>query len=49
MKLPYPITPARVHHNEGIRGQHVLLAITILPTIAFIAYVAARLMFSIPN
>ena len=49
--MPYPIHPPRTRrtYNDGVRSQHVLFAITILPIIAFVAYVAARLAFSIPN
>jgi len=61
MKLPYPVTPARRDIPNGyevdfaerdiipIRFDHALAAVLILPVVAFIAFVIARLVFSIPS
>lgn len=53
MKLPYPIQPARITYENRdmipIRLTHVFAALAILPVVGFVAYVAARLIFSIPS
>jgi len=48
MKMPYPIRPARRYHDHGFHPQHVLFAVTIIPLAAAVAYVVARILFSIP-
>ena len=51
MKLPYPIQPARVSYEHRdlipIRGAHALVAAAMIPVVGFVAYVVARLLFSI--
>ena len=47
MKIPYPITPARRRYRDGIHPQHALFAVTFLPFVAAVAYVVARIFFSI--
>jgi hypothetical protein len=51
--MPLPIQPARIAYEDRdlipIRFGHALAAAVILPVVGFIAYVAARLLFSIPS
>ena len=53
MKLPIPITPARINHADRdlipLRPHHVLLVVTLVPLVAAVAFVIARLVFSIPS
>jgi hypothetical protein len=39
-------TRRRTHY--GIHPQHVMFAVTFLPVLALVAYVVARILFSIP-
>ena len=52
-RIPYPIQPARITYEQRdlipIRFSHALAAVTILPVVGFIAYIIARLVFSIPS
>lgn len=51
MKIPYPIQPARVLHEDRdfvpIRIRHIAIAAIGLPSIALIAYAVARFIFSL--
>lgn len=49
MKLPYPVTPARRDVPPAIRIEHITAAILILPAIAAVAYIIARIIFSLPT
>ena len=49
-RIPYPITPARIdyHKSATIRLSHIMTAGVVLPAVASLAYIIARIIFSIP-
>ena len=47
--LPYSIRATRRTPVTTVHAQHVLFAVTFLPLVGIVAYIAARLIFSIPD
>ena len=47
--LPYSIRATRRNPVTTVHAQQVLFAVTILPLVGIVAYIAARLIFSIPE
>lgn len=47
--LPYSIRATRRNPVTTVHAQHVLFAVTFLPLVGIVAYIAARLIFSIPD